>query len=420
MDKASSILIYSLFIILPWKAALPSFFGDLIASSIDKIIVIMLLVVTYKYWGYILLHKISVIIFFLVSYLFVIFFLMFLHIEQLNMVIQLSDYVFPFLMVFVGLVVFKKDKEVDQFFRIIIIYSAVIAFLGTFEIFNETYREWANEIAVREFASTSLDDVYNRFRARFFFSSFMGFGVYCGVMLLFCIYLMERMQGRMKILYSICSFSLLLGLLASFSRGPWVMFFISLLCYYLIKIYRKELKIERITRVVLVTLVLFVYLSFSVDGLNELLTDRFSSIFNWSSDNSNTTRISRWGESLEYFYRNSITGLGLSATGASGLYTDGKIITESYYIKLAIEGGLTLILYFLLLQIIFVANLFKDLRKRRNASVYLSIFIGFIVYMFIYQILEARIIAYLYWFIVGVAFRKPFKNKSNLATLKLV
>ena len=101
------------------------------------------------------------------------------------MVIQLSDYVFPFLMVFVGLVVFKKDKEVDQFFRIIIIYSAVIAFLGTFEIFNETYRELANEIAVREFASTSLDDVYNRFRARFFFSSFMGFGVYCGVMLCF-------------------------------------------------------------------------------------------------------------------------------------------------------------------------------------------------------------------------------------------
>ena len=120
MDKASSILIYSLFIILPWKAALPSFFGDLIASSIDKIIVIMLLVVTYKYWGYILLHKISVIIFFLVSYIFVIFFLMFLHIEQLNMVIQLSDYVFPFLMVFVGFVVFKKDKEVDQFSELLL------------------------------------------------------------------------------------------------------------------------------------------------------------------------------------------------------------------------------------------------------------------------------------------------------------
>jgi hypothetical protein len=416
MDKVKLILIYCLFFILPWKAALPNLLGDLIASSIDKIIVIILLLATFKYWGYILFNKISTVIFFLITYLFIILFLMFLHIEHSNLVLQFSDYVIPFLMVFVGLVIFRERTQVDQFFKIIIIYSAIIAFLGTFELFNESYRQWANEIAVREIESTSLDDIYNRFRARFFFSSVMGFGVYCGVFLMICIYYRERMEGQKKMIYSMCSLILFIGLLASYSRGPWVMFSTSLLCYYLIKVFRNEIIFNRIIKASIYFIPFLIYLLYSGEGvLLELITDRIYSISNWSTDNSNTTRIDRWQESLKYFYRYPITGLGLSSTGTSGLYTGQMIITENYYLKLAIEGGFILICYFVLLQIFIIIHLFKNILKKKENSLYLSIFIGFIIYMFIYQILEDRIIAYLYWFLVGISFSTLKKSNDNLA-----
>ena len=402
----SKYIFYLFFIILPWKEALPNLIGEASGQYIDKVLVLVLTFLTVSnWWPHI--RRIKIPMLFLFTFIIFIIIRITFDYNKGSINTQLSEYIIPPLMVLVSLGIFKSKYELNSFLKFFMIYSSLIAVLCLFELFNDSFRDWANELASRKIKTTSLDDIAMRFRARFFFSSPMGYGIHnvFGIIFLIKFLKIERSSGTT--LLRIVGILLFLGLLLSFSRGPWIVLIISLLTYIILNF--------RENRTLFLKIIFFLIVGFFITlsifpELADLILDRSSSIFDWKQNNSNLERMQRWKYSFNLFLNNFWTGIGISTTGATGLGIV-SIITENYFLKLALEGGIILISLFYLLQASIIFSLVKLKNTFKENTLYLSLFLGMFIYMFIFQILDSRIIAYEYWTIFGISINDSIKSR---------
>jgi O-antigen ligase len=409
MPRIIKILFYSLFIILPWKAALPGIFGDITGQYIDKIIVLSLFILTINNWRFYII-KIKIPLILLLTFYSFILIRIIITYDYQSVNTQFSEYLIPILMVLVAIGAMKSKEDLNTFLKFFVLYSGLIAFLCILELFNEPYRTWANEIAVRQIETTSLDDIEMRFRSRFFFSSPMGYGMHNVIALMFAVKLFKVDKIQMHFFYVIATILTILGLIGSLSRGPWMALILSVFIYFSLT-FKENFKF--ISKLGLYSILLLSLLLITVPEISDLLSERFSSILDWNSNNSNVERIQRWNNALNIFQKNIWTGIGISATGATGVGFAQSIITENYYLKIGIEGGLILLTLFILLHASILLSLIRWKNRFKENALYFSFFISFLVYMFIFQILDSRIIAYEYWAIIGFSLNNSIKTKIS-------
>ena len=98
MPRIIKILFYSLFIILPWKAALPGIFGDITGQYIDKIIVLSLFILTINNWRFYII-KIKIPLILLLTFYSFILIRIIITYDYQSVNTQFSEYLIPILMV---------------------------------------------------------------------------------------------------------------------------------------------------------------------------------------------------------------------------------------------------------------------------------------------------------------------------------
>ena len=197
-----------------------------------------------------------------------------------------------------------------------------------------------------------------------------------------------------------------------YNSSFWCKFVLILSVFIYFSLTFKE-NFKFISKLGLYSILLLSLLLITVPEISDLLSERFSSILDWNSNNSNVERIQRWNNALNIFQKNIWTGIGISATGATGVGFAQSIITENYYLKIGIEGGLILLTLFILLHASILLSLIRWKNRFKENALYFSFFVSFLVYMFIFQILDSRIIAYEYWAIIGFSLNNSIKTKIS-------
>jgi hypothetical protein len=146
-------------------------------------------------------------------------------------------------------------------------------------------------------------------------------------------------------------------------------------------------------------------------GTSTTLATRIGSTVNWSSDKGNLARIASWKHSLREFEQNTIGqkifGRGLAFTGNTqkllGLQPNA---TESYFLKLLVEGGVFGLLigggFVLLFGYVFVRLAFRY-RKNPNLVALGGAGVALTLYAFGFPTLEPQVIAMTWWLLVAAA-----------------
>ena len=203
----------------------------------------------------------------------------------------------------------------------------------------------------------------------------------------------------------------LLGLYSSFSRGPWVSFFVAFILYNL---FVKESKKRE--HVILLVLLISVITLFQFESS---LLFRITSILDFDDNKSNALRLLYWWNAIDVFLAdnvNTIFGIGLGKTGGHSI---AMMVTESGILKRLVEGGIILFFTYYIMIIYILFKVFKIIKSISNEYVKTNMMCVLCMMLLILtdditlQITENFFISSVLWMCVAYLFYFAKKQEIN-------
>ena len=298
---------------------------------------------------------------------------------------------------------YDLTKTQDLIWRIMWGWGLVLFVLGVYETFTGHYiLEVSSSVeeTISSFSSSSVGIV----RAMVFSKSYLLLGDLYGILAVtsFCLY--KRLKNK---IYLISVFVFLVGTFLGLSRGSLVGTISGFIILFLIKEKNisSKIPIRKIFSVlkwsvVVIVLIILIFTVFQSNEIIKYCTDRIITIFNWSSDYSNTTRMDHWRVFIDIWVsspRNFLFGTGgLTAEYLSSIHT----VTESGFLQHLVEIGLIgSILYYILLLYPFVKYV-KSHVKTNFGNWTIGCFTILFIHDFVLQISAEYYICVLMWLFV--------------------
>jgi O-antigen ligase len=202
-------------------------------------------------------------------------------------------------------------------------------------------------------------------------------------------------------------------LLFSFSRRFYVFGLVGVLV--IVYIWLKNKKLTLNTYLLIITGLLIASLAFVVVLLgNETIADRLTSIINFTSDEANIGRITRWKQALKLFKNNVTTGLGPGITGTVGRenVTNATVFSaESYYLKILLETGIFVSSMYMLSLIYIVKKCINNLQNV-SLTMPITLVIFYMIESFASTSLESPFSSILFWISVAMVHHNRQQLKS--------
>lgn len=327
-------------------------------------------------------------------------------------------------LVFYAIYYFVDKKKVDIFLNYIIGFNIINSFICIYEYVTR------KNLIPSDYGQIAFDNVVI-YRGRAFFGSFLNAGVVLAITVFISIYYLIKAYNnknmKLMITYSLSILIFILGIFSTGSRGPLVSLFGGLLFGYII--YSIVISSNRKRNVIILS-ILFVVAIISLLLILRINTDniqnsalsfaihRIQTIFDWSNDPGNVGRIVRWKFGIDLFKQNPVFGIGVAATGAKGLGEFSLGVTESGVIKKLAELGIVgSIIYYA--QIFYIGKISFNKITSKNEDIDRKIFILLLlsaivtvsIEEFIYQALEAEVVAFYFWTYIALIF-KSSKDKG--------
>lgn len=178
-----------------------------------------------------------------------------------------------------------------------------------------------------------------------------------------------------------CSIILATALFFTFSRSAWLAFFVGIL---LLGIYKKELK-----KFMIGTLVASLIL-----GLTTFLMMPEKII----RMGSNSDRILFWIDSIKYFVQNPILGFGLAESGPASRFINKELITENWFLQIAINFGIVGLSIFSLLYY----KITNSFLKNKDYFAFGILFIAILIPLNLLHTFEDSSFSYSLFLLVGI------------------
>lgn len=320
-------------------------------------------------------------------------------------------------LIFYAMYIFLKNINLKKFLNYIIIFNTMNALICIYEYVTK------GNLIPTDYGQIAYEGVVI-YRGRAFFGSFLNAGVVLGMSVFLALFFLIKYYKEKNIkLVFMYSFSVLihvLGIFSTGSRGPLVSLFGGILFAFItysiiISDKRKQNIVVLVIMIILGLLGLALILNIDASKIENssisFAIHRIQTIFNWTTDKGNVMRIERWNFGLDLFKSNPLFGVGIATTGAKGLGTFSLGVTESGVIKKLAELGIlgTLLFY---IQFIYIGKIsFEnivskniDFEKKIFVLLVFSALITLFIEEFIYQALEAEVVAFYLWMFVAIIF----------------
>lgn len=216
---------------------------------------------------------------------------------------------------------------------------------------------------------------------------------------------------RLRYLLGAAILVMLACLVFTFSRGAWLAFLVAALLYGL-------LQDRRVLALILAGAILLPVVSPSVAGR---LQYTFSSHYLESSARGG--RLARWELAIDRLAKHPVTGVGLGRFGgatADRYRMPGTFYVDNYYLKLAVETGLTglgvflwVVLHSLRLLAGAIREVSSDPEKRALACGIAAGLVGVLVHNGVENIFEVPMMQTLFWAILGAVAQLPERVRDG-------
>lgn len=308
------------------------------------------------------------------------------------------------------LLLFMDSSNINSIVTKLVLYVYPVVAAGAIVgVFSGNPLVASHEVA---FLGSAEQLDFSTLRAASFTGSSIHLGLYNALLLPLVLgYLMlKRDNSWMRRVWLSCVLLLgLISLMLSFSRGAWVQTFISLVVVCVLgtrSIKRGMLWCAGPAAVCGLLLMRYTEAA-------SLYWMRLVSIIDWTISVGNVGRIGTWKTWTERLAESCFLGSGPASTGNAAVrfgVQSAVAVTESSYLKLAVELGAVGLALFVLLFCLFTARCFTLIRLTRSAPdnwLAVSIFaalVGLAVEMAVYQSIETQIAqAFLWFYMAAVA-----------------
>lgn len=317
-------------------------------------------------------------------------------------------------LILLSCIFYSRRSDISRIFNILRFLGAGLAVLSIYEVVTKVYL-------------IPVDAWYGRvdhggiwfLRAKVFSGSPMVYGLMMAILSLIAFDFYYKKRKTIDLLILIFN---LIGLLASFSRGPWISFVGGIVFYFFLDARSSRKKMERYMiggTILVLFLALMIEIGSRLDPTLALLKARTLSIFEWgekSEWSSNSTRLSIWIYSIKTIFEghNWFTGIGAAATGARTILTGGYV-TESGLIRRYVEFGIPIATIYYLFLIGSIKKGFLLGKKSKNNYLFLetAILICILIEDMILQITEEISITFFMWLFVTLLLLDSYKCDPN-------
>ncbi len=342
------------------------------------------------------------------------FFIMFILLESIFLIYSLAaknssqrmlalyQYCF-YTLIFCGCIYYTRKANVEKVFNILRYIGVMLSVLSIFELISKKYfvpvDEWYGKVNYG--GSWFL-------RAKVFSGSPMVYGL---IMALLSIIAFDKYHKSKKMVDLLVFVIDIVGLAASFSRGPYVSFVVGIIVYILIDEKTNRKKVFKYifgSLIFIAVLVIVIEVGSKTNPTLSLLKARLFSIFQWSGSatwSSNSSRLSIWRDSVKVLFDGSnwLTGIGAAATGARTM-DSGGFVTESGLLRRLVEFGIPVALFFYTFLIGIIR--FGYEKSKKSGNPYLMLEVAAIVCILVedvtLQITEEISITFFLWFFIAL------------------
>ncbi|WP_196594226.1 oligosaccharide repeat unit polymerase [Pectinatus sottacetonis] len=319
------------------------------------------------------------------------------------------QYIFYSCVMFAALYVLPRVnlKKVLYYITIIGVLTSIVAL---YEFCTGKYIFVAfNDLVNMNHGNGSFVDGETVYRAVSLSVSPLSLGVDCGIYGITNYYLWFLKHEKKYIIFFFIN---IMGLYASYSRGPWVAFIIAFSFYTILNklgdriTFRKILKILRSFVLILLIIATCIYF-FRDNYYIGLFINRIFSIIIWNDSTTtispNMLRFYYWLNAISIFTKNYINflfGIGIGSTGGSAF---AITVTESGILKRLVEGGIILfIIHYYIIYLIMKAGIKYKGVNRPKVIYALSVMMLILTDDVTEQITESVDISMIFWFICAV------------------
>lgn len=304
--------------------------------------------------------------------------------------LEINFIVFGFIptSLFALLPIFIKLDETffEKSCRLLLILGAIVSIIGIYQYFFDlNFLRYGNIIYQGFLGGQYVPRIYS------VFPSYQSFSVFLAVVIILNINYINK-----NILTSILLLINLFALILTFTRSGWVLLSLSILLYFFLGSKSKNLVI-----IMGIFFLIFYFIDFILPI--SFIQERFNSTFDLS-ESGNQGRLDIYKNYLRLMsFDTFFVGDGLGITSQKYVLrfnTKYFISTESQYLKLFFEGGIILLLNFLMIQFSTIKLAWQKKNIYKNKFVLFSI-ISFVPILFSVHILEIWIVNFLYWYFIS-------------------
>jgi len=285
------------------------------------------------------------------------FFLLVFILNHYGGIVEIYNYYFIPMVIF-GLIGLLLSSRGELRHYLITSFFKSVCFCGLIGFFATVYEALTGQYILQSGSFHSLTYTFTSVtRANGLIGSALINGTIFGYLTITCLFLYYDSSKKRIYFVLVCIF--FIGLVLTMSRGPLVSTVVGILLFFLLKEKRKNKRLQ----FAVITVALFIIL---VEVLLNIKTNntkilRLQSIFNWTSEAGNVTRIYVWTSVINKMQGHMLWGMGI---GALEYYNIP--VTESGWLYVLFETGIAGLFVYLLPIFHFFSVALSSIKKNRN------------------------------------------------------
>ena len=259
----------------------------------------------------------------------------------------------------------------------------------------------------------TLGEVHARYTS--FFGSSILFGFISAINAVVLFYSLIT-AGKLKLNELFLFFASVACMIFSYTRGAYLIFIVGVLTI-------SALHLEKVKKAFKFTFIIIVLMLVFSLGMNlDLFLTRLGSFFDFKNEGGNVERLLKWMNAIKIFLNNFWVGTAPGSTGSVGVSKEDAweyansygVVTESYVLKVFVENGVFVGIFFMLFYLLSIYKAFKFLNHPEK-KLLLAIFIAIVIESFTLQSLESPLISMIFW----ICFSSLVYNKEELNNSKM-
>jgi len=216
--------------------------------------------------------------------------------------------------------------------------------------------------------------------------------------------------------------ALLIGLFSALSRGAFFMFVIFLICLLLTNARSHEKRLMSRNQFLIGLIVFFSLVIIVIFNYDSIINSNFFGRIVRAglnlNEHSNSLRVGFQKNAFEKLRNNLLFGKGFGFVGvqAINLNASESINTESYLLSLIADGGLVMMILFVLIVINALVIAFRQ--PSRAVSGYISIVIGIFIWSILYIVLDSDLNGVFFWYCFARIFQRDGEFEDEVFSEK--